>query len=146
MTTMTAGQVGLPEPGRLPAERHCRKRQERQAQDSPYRDAGDGDGAPPRARAVLKCTRGAPERPHGRDEQRQGDEVEEQIEAMQRGAGLDRVADEGVHGVALDAIDRGRVPRHQSWLAALVRVTTARSRRGNMTIRALESGARPGCS
>ena len=74
-----------------------------------------GDGEPPVAWARLcpEGAHGADDSPRQRGEQRQRDEVEVQVVAMQRGARVDGVADERVDGVALDAVDRGRIARQR---------------------------------
>ena len=65
------------------------------------------------ARACPEGAYGADEGPCRRGEQREGDEVDVEVVAMQGGAGVDGVADERVDRVALDAVDRGRVARQR---------------------------------
>jgi hypothetical protein len=80
----------------------CRKRHEQDASGRAGHHAGDREPSVARTPACPEGARGADEGPGHRGEQREGDQVDVQVVAMQGGAGVDRVADERVDGVALD--------------------------------------------
>jgi hypothetical protein len=73
--------VGLPEERGPPPEGHRGKRHEQDAPSRAGRDAGDGK--PPVAGARAEGARGADEGPCHRGEQREGDQVDVQVVAMQ---------------------------------------------------------------